>query len=66
MVRDFNWPKNMLLISIRRGNQEILTHGDTIMSVGDILVILTDEANLPRIKQEIEAKSSITNLKQSF
>ncbi|KKJ69896.1 ATP synthase F0 subunit A [Enterococcus faecium MRSN 3418] len=66
MVRDFNWPKNMLLISIRRGNQEILTHGDTIMNVGDILVILTDEANLPRIKQEIEAKSSITNLKQSF
>lgn len=49
-----------------RGNQEILTHGDTIMNVGDILVILTDEANLPRIKQEIEAKSSITNLKQSF
>ena len=47
-------------------NQEILTHGDTIMNVGDILVILTDEANLPRIKQEIEAKSSITNLKQSF
>ncbi|MGC3648787.1 ClC family H(+)/Cl(-) exchange transporter, partial [Enterococcus faecium] len=31
MVRDFNWPKNMLLLSIRRGNQEILTHGDTCL-----------------------------------
>lgn len=39
MVRDFNWPKHMLLVSIIRGNKEILTHGDTIMNVGDILVI---------------------------
>ncbi|WP_165006239.1 MULTISPECIES: ClC family H(+)/Cl(-) exchange transporter [unclassified Enterococcus] len=66
MVRDFNWPKNMLLTTIRRGNKEILTHGDTIMNVGDILVILTDESNLSTIKQEITARSSITSMKQSF
>ncbi|GMB99724.1 hypothetical protein K2D_28230 [Enterococcus hirae] len=46
MVRDFNWPKHMLLVSIIRGNKEILTHGDTIMNVGDILVILTDERSI--------------------
>ncbi|WP_459914196.1 ClC family H(+)/Cl(-) exchange transporter [Enterococcus thailandicus] len=58
MVRDFNWPKNMLLISIYRGKKELITHGDTVMKVGDILVILTDESNMASIKKEIQLKSS--------
>lgn len=58
MVRDFNWPKNMLLISIYRGKKELITHGDTVMKVGDILVILTDEANMVSIKKEIKMKST--------
>ncbi|MDG3375069.1 chloride channel protein, partial [Vibrio parahaemolyticus] len=56
MVRDFNWPKNMLLISIYRGKKELITHGDTVMKVGDILVILTDESNMASIKKEIQLK----------
>jgi H+/Cl- antiporter ClcA len=66
MIRDFNWPKNMLLISIRRGNKEILTHGDTVMNVGDILVILTDENSVSHIKREITDRSSANSFKQAF
>lgn len=58
MVRDFNWPNHMLLVSIIRGNKEILTHGDTIMTIGDILVILTDEQHLLSVRKAILDRSS--------
>ena len=57
MVRDFNWPKEMLLISIRRGSSEILTHGDTVMKIGDLLMILTDEGYTQKIKKQIRERS---------
>lgn len=57
MVRDFVWPKQMLLTSIRRGESEILTHGDTVMHVGDVLIILTDEKLAYQVKKEIYQKT---------
>lgn len=53
LIRDFNWPKDMLLISIQRGDHELLTHGDTVMKLGDTLKILTDEAHLPAVRETI-------------
>ena len=46
---------NKLLSLIRRGESEILTHGDTVMHVGDVLIILTDENSL-KVKKEIYQK----------
>lgn len=60
-VRDFPWPKEMLLISIRRGSGEILTHGDTVMKFGDILMILTDEGNVSLVKKNILERAKIFN-----
>lgn len=57
MVRDFNWPKEMLLVSIRRGSTEIITHGDTVMKVGDLLMILTDEGSTKKVKELIHTRS---------
>lgn len=57
MVRDFNWPKEMLLISIRRGNQELLIHGDTVLQIGDTLTILTDTQHLDTIRNQIILRS---------
>ncbi|MEG2643856.1 MAG: ClC family H(+)/Cl(-) exchange transporter [Enterococcus sp.] len=57
MVRDFNWPKEMLLVSIRRGSNEMITHGDTVMKVGDLLMILTDEGYTKKIKTLISQRS---------
>ena len=54
MVRDIAWPKEMLLTSIRRGQTEILTHGDTIIKTGDHLIILTDESITQAIKDELQ------------
>jgi len=57
MVRYFIWPKQMLLTSILRGESEILTHGDTVMHVGDVLIILTDERLAYQVKKEIYQKT---------
>lgn len=57
MVRDFTWPKDMLLTSIRRGETEILTHGDTVMHVGDVLIILTDDGISQQVKEEIKRRT---------
>lgn len=54
MVRDFEWPQEMILVSLRRGQNEILTHGDTIMKMGDTLMILTDERLARIIKEKIQ------------
>lgn len=64
MVRDFNWPNDMLLVSIHRGATEIITKGDTVMKVGDILMILTDEGISQDVKRLIHERSVIAPLKK--
>lgn len=44
-VRDVPWPKNCLLVSIKRGERELIPNGDTLLKVGDYLFILTDINN---------------------
>ncbi len=57
LVRDISWPKDMLLTSIRRGEVEILPHGDTIIHAGDTLIILTDEGISQHIKDFLTLES---------
>lgn len=57
MIRDVQWPDGMLLTSIYRGESELLTLGDTIIHLGDILVILTDTTNSDKIRQFIQRRS---------
>ncbi|SEM70928.1 H+/Cl-antiporter ClcA [Ligilactobacillus sp. WC1T17] len=52
-VRDVKWPKEALLIAIRRGENELLPHGDTVIRGGDILVILTVHQRLAKVRQQI-------------
>lgn len=44
-VRDFQWPQNSLLIAIRRGEREVIPHGDTLLIAGDTLVVTTNHRN---------------------
>lgn len=60
MVRDIDWPEDMLLTSIRRGEKELLTHGDTLILGGDTLIILTDSGISQKIKVELQAKEQLT------
>ncbi|MES5891265.1 ClC family H(+)/Cl(-) exchange transporter, partial [Lacticaseibacillus paracasei] len=48
------WPKEALLIGIRRGEQEVIPHGDSLIHEGDSLVILTDATKRKYVKHQIE------------
>lgn len=42
-IKDISWPEKCLIVSIERGEKEIIPHGDTTIMSGDVLVFLTDE-----------------------
>lgn len=61
MIRDYKWPEEALITSIRRGEKEIITHGDTIIRSGDYLIILTDQGVANKVRQEVERMSVHSN-----
>ncbi|MCO8287897.1 ClC family H(+)/Cl(-) exchange transporter [Tetragenococcus halophilus] len=58
-VRDFSWPKDTLLVAIRREQEDIIPHGDTILQMGDMLIILTDSQHAALVKKELRQKTLI-------
>ena len=53
LVRNVSWPPLCLLVSLRRGQSEILPKGDTKIESGDYIVILTDVSEVPIIHEYI-------------
>lgn len=53
-VRDFKWPQDSLLIAIRRGEHQVIPHGDTLIHAGDTLIILTDRSNRAWVKHQVD------------
>jgi Trk K+ transport system NAD-binding subunit len=41
-VKMIKWPRKSLLVSVKRGETEILPKGDTELKAGDYLFVLTD------------------------
>ncbi len=54
MIQQIEWPKNCLLVSIKRGGNELIPKGRTILFPGDILVTLTDERDAPAVYDYME------------
>ncbi len=50
-MQDIHWPVNCLVASIRRGSQLLIPHGDTRLQVGDVLVVVMEEAARAQIRQ---------------
>ena len=42
-IREVEWPKEIIIATIRRGAKEIVAKGDTILLSGDILIVVCDE-----------------------
>ena len=53
LVKDITWPTNTLILSIKRGGEEILPTGNTEIRSGDSLVIITDLNKEAIIRKEI-------------
>ena len=52
-VKDMKWPANCLLVGIRRGEAEIIPHGDTPILAGDYLSILANEAQAAKTNKAL-------------
>ncbi len=50
-IKDVKWPPNCLLVSIKRGNEDIIPKGDSLICTGDYLIVLVDEYNAPHAKK---------------
>lgn len=53
-VRDFKWSENSLLIAVRRGEREIIPHGDTLLQAGDTLIVTTGHQNRGNILRKLK------------
>lgn len=52
-IKDVKWPEDCLVVSIHRGEKEILPRGDTKIYAGDLLVIMTNEDHASYMLEDI-------------
>jgi len=50
-LREELFPKNVLIVSIKRGSKEFIPNGNTVILPGDILTILCYKSELAEVKQ---------------
>lgn len=52
-IKDIKWPSHCLLVAVRRGEHEIIPKGDTQLSAGDYLIVLTNEDKVSKINESL-------------
>ncbi|MBU3127780.1 H(+)/Cl(-) exchange transporter ClcA [Clostridium tagluense] len=52
-IREVKWPSQCLLVSVKRGEDEIIPKGDTVIYPGDYLVVLTNEDRVCKINDAL-------------
>ncbi len=52
-IKEIQWPSHCLLVAVKRGEQEILPRGDTIIYPGDYLIVLTNEDKVSKINDTL-------------
>ncbi len=58
LIKHVAWPANTLLVDIKRGEQQLIPHGDTLIRAGDYLYIMTENANIPYLASLAEEKAA--------
>lgn len=54
MIQQVEWPKNCLLVSVKRSGAELIPRGRTILMAGDELVTMTDETDASAVYDYME------------
>lgn len=52
-VRDVDWPEGTLLVEIKRGERVIVPHGDTVIHLGDTLLLNVPQKGLSKSRREM-------------
>jgi len=59
MIKELKWPSDCLLVSIKRGEHEIIPKGDTQIFAGDYLIILANEDKASEIREKLTGTAEI-------
>lgn len=62
-IKEVDFPKNCLVLNIKRGDSEIIPDGDTIVYAGDYLTILTEEKKVFKLRERL---NEITQVKRKI
>lgn len=52
-IKEVKWPSRCLLVAVKRGEDEIIPKGDTVIFPGDYLIVLTNEDKVSRINDDL-------------
>lgn len=53
-TRDVNWPEGTLLTEIKRGERVIVPHGDTVIRLGDTLLLNVPQKRLSHVRRKMK------------
>jgi len=65
-IKDICWPQGCLLVSIKRGAEEIIPKGETIIYPGDYLIVLTNEEEVGQVMEKISEFSQGSKIKTYY
>lgn len=52
-IKEVLWPSGSLLVSIKRGNEDIIPNGNSLILAGDYLIVLVEESNAAGSKKAL-------------
>lgn len=52
-IKEVKWPSRCLLVAVKRGENEIIPKGDTVIFPGDYLIVLTNEDRVSKMNDEL-------------
>ncbi|OPJ64427.1 ClC family H(+)/Cl(-) exchange transporter [Clostridium oryzae] len=61
-IKEITWPQNCLLVAVKRGKTEIIPEGNTLLTTGDYLIVLTNEDESEKITNELLGMSKSLEL----
>jgi len=64
MIKDVEWPRNCLLVNIKRGENHVIPGGDTLILAGDYLNILTGETHALKVKRRLLQMAGYSQVEQ--
>lgn len=53
LIKDISWPKNCLLVAIKRGDSEIIPRGNIQLIAGDYIIALVDDYKAANVYEKI-------------
>ena len=63
MIQQIEWPRNCLIVAVRRNGAELIPRGRTILMAGDIIVTMADELDAPAVYDYLEKACTEKNNK---